>query len=63
MTEQEIKAQVWHEEQVELDPEHEKYASCWCCCKSCDPDWVQGAGNPYFTSAEAAMRAEVDRNG
>jgi len=44
-------AQRWHDEQVGADPEHEQFSSCWCCCWSCDPDAVEGEGNPYFKIA------------
>jgi hypothetical protein len=54
----EADAQQWHDAQVEADPEHEQFSSCWCCCWSCDPDATGDKGNPFYTAAQAGMRAE-----
>jgi hypothetical protein len=55
----EVEAQRWHDEQVRVNPEHEQFSSCWCCCWSCDPDATGDSGNPHFALATAGMRAEA----
>lgn len=56
LTEPERRAARWHDEQVEADPEHEQFSSCWCCCISCDPDSGTGKANPHYDAARAAMK-------
>ena len=57
-TEPERRAQRWHDEQVEADPDHEQWSSCWCCCISCDPD-SGGGSNPHWSAAQAAGLSEA----
>ena len=48
-------AQRWHERWSAVDPNHEKYSACWCCCWTCDPDADDGIPNPYYVTAMWAL--------
>lgn len=49
----------WHTTYANSPGHAEAYSPCWCCCTACDPDFApEGAGNPYFVEAQAAMKAD-----
>lgn len=48
-------AQRWHDQRQAIDPEHDPYCSCWCCCIDCDPDFTSEP-NPHFAAAQEAAR-------
>ncbi len=72
MNETEACAQRWHDTDHGRDrkkarrsygrtfrsePDPGWVSHCWCCCEHCNPDWNLARPNPYWTMAQAEMRA------
>lgn len=55
MSDVELAAEKWHDDQADKPSHEDEFSGCWCCCTACD------LYNPYYDDAQAAMSEALRR--